>query len=207
MPVRDATLQDFLTGIHDVLARRDLGAKAFAALNRIHDALAVPGAAGSGHARRLPVCACLPEALATARAYSASLSRIVDAFAVIEPALFWAPRAAGGPHASPSWAEGHANATIVGPNGIEVRSDVQIGVSLLAPHVRYPDHNHSPEEIYLVLSPGRFQHGLSGWFERASAEHFTTNRTSSMLWSRATRCSWRYGASGRHCRAVRRKPI
>ena len=38
-------------------------------------------------------------------------------------------------------------------------------VSLLAPHVRYPDHNHRPEEVYLLLSPGRFQHGGSEWFE------------------------------------------
>jgi hypothetical protein len=38
-------------------------------------------------------------------------------------------------------------------------------VSLLAPNVRYPDHSHSPEEVYLVLSPGRFRHGESGWFE------------------------------------------
>lgn len=40
-----------------------------------------------------------------------------------------------------------------------------IGVSLLAPRVRYPDHNHGPEEVYLVLSPGRFQHGDVGWVE------------------------------------------
>ena len=54
---------------------------------------------------------------------------------------------------------------IVGPGGLESRNDVHIGVSLLAPNVRYPDHNHAPEEVYLVLSPGRFQHGEFGWFE------------------------------------------
>ena len=48
---------------------------------------------------------------------------------------------------------------------MEVRHDLHIGVSLLAPEVRYPDHNHAPEEVYLVLSPGQFQHGESGWFE------------------------------------------
>jgi hypothetical protein len=35
----------------------------------------------------------------------------------------------------------------------------------MAPHVRYPDHNHPPEEVYLVLSPGWFQHGDSSWSE------------------------------------------
>jgi hypothetical protein len=104
-------------------------------------------------------------AFAHARRHSPSIARIIDAFDAIEPRLFWAPRKASGPHASANWPEGHANATIVGPGGLEGRSDVHIGVSLLAPHVRYPDHNHSPEEVYLVLSPGRFQHGGSGWFE------------------------------------------
>lgn len=36
---------------------------------------------------------------------------------------------------------------------------------MLAPHVRYPDHRHPPEEIDLVMTPGRFRHGDSGWFE------------------------------------------
>lgn len=54
---------------------------------------------------------------------------------------------------------------IIGPGGIEERRDVAIGVSLLGPHVRYPDHNHAPEEVYLVLSPGRFKHGDEDWVE------------------------------------------
>ena len=165
MPTRDAALQDLLASVHDALANRPLGPEATAAINRVYGALAAPGPSGSGKARRLPVCAHLPGALQTARAHSAPIARIADAFAAIEPSLFWAPRAASGPHASASWAEGHANATIIGPGGLEDRADLLVGVSLLAPHVRYPDHNHGPEEVYLVLSPGRFQHGASGWFE------------------------------------------
>ena len=53
---------------------------------------------------------------------------------------------------------------IVGPNGLEDRHDVWVGLSLLAPGVRYPDHNHSPEEIYLVLTDGQFRQGDGGWF-------------------------------------------
>src|SRR3546814_4256147 len=51
------------------------------------------------------------------------------------------------------------------PRGLEDRNDLSIGASLLAPQVRYPDHRHAPEEVYFVLSPGRFQHGASDWFE------------------------------------------
>lgn len=52
---------------------------------------------------------------------------------------------------------------ILGPAGLENRTDVWLGVSLLAPHVRYTDHSHAPEETYLVLSDGQFQHGESAW--------------------------------------------
>src|SRR3546814_14319672 len=75
------------------------------------------------------------------------------------------PRPAGGPFASDNWPEGHANTLLVGPRGLEDRNDLSIGASLLAPQVRYPDHRHAPEEVYFVLSPGRFQHGASDWFE------------------------------------------
>lgn len=165
MPIRDAALLDFLTSVDEALATRALGPEATAAMSRIYGALALPGPTGPGKARRLPVCAHLPGALETARAHSAPIARIADAFAAIEPSLFWTSRTAGGPHASANWAAGHANAMIVGPNGLESRDNLHVGVSLLAPHVRYPDHNHGPEEVYLVLSPGRFQHGDSGWFE------------------------------------------
>src|SRR3546814_12527316 len=72
---------------------------------------------------------------------------------------------AGGPFASDNWPEGHANTLLVGPRGLEDRNDLSIGASLLAPQVRYPDHRHAPVEVYFVLSPGRFQHGASDWFE------------------------------------------
>ncbi len=166
MTTRDPAVQIFLSSVHDALAARSLGPEGSLAIDRIYGALALPGHSGSGRIRRLPICGdCLPEAFDTARQHSPAMARIVDAFASIEPALFWAPRSASGPYASANWPKGHANAMIVGPGGLESRGGVNIGVSLLAPHVRYPDHSHGPEEVYLVLSPGRFQHGESGWFE------------------------------------------
>jgi hypothetical protein len=53
---------------------------------------------------------------------------------------------------------------IIGPGGLEERSDIWLGVTLMAPHVRYPDHNHTPEEVYLVMSPGAFRQGEGEWF-------------------------------------------
>ena len=52
---------------------------------------------------------------------------------------------------------------LVGPGGFEEREDVMVGVSLVAPHVTYPDHSHPPEEVYLVLSEGEWWNTAMGW--------------------------------------------
>ena len=164
MTQRAPAIQEFLTSLENAFAHISLEPQAAAAIEKISGALRTPGAPGTRAALRLPVCRYLDDALAAPRAASGPMARLADAFAAVEPSFTWVVRSASGPFASANWPEGHANAMIVGPGGLEDRSDLAIGVSLLAPHVRYPDHNHGPEEVYLVLSPGRFQHGDSDWF-------------------------------------------
>lgn len=113
---------------------------------------------------RFPACAMLPRALDAAKAAAPALSRVASAFEALVPSLGWSQRN-GGPQASANLMDGHANAMVVGPGGLEDRSDVWVGLSLLAPHVRYPDHHHAPEEAYLLLSPGEFRQGDGAWFE------------------------------------------
>ena len=162
---RDALLQEFLTSVAEAFLPMTSAPRPPPRSAGFTAPCGRPALRGPVAPRRLPVCRYLTEAVATARAGSAPVARVADAFAALEPSLAWAPRPAGGPFASDSWPEGHANATVVGPKGLEDRDDLAIGASLMAPHVRYPDHDHGPEEVYLVLSPGRFRHGDSGWFE------------------------------------------
>lgn len=164
MAERPGPLQAFVDALGEAFAVAPMEPRSTAAVGRIFEALQVP-AAGRPEPGRLPVCRHLEEAYALGRATSAPMARLTDAFAALEPRLSWAVRPSGGPFASENWPTGHANAMIIGPRGLEERDDLAIGVSLLAPHVRYPDHNHGPEEVYLLLSPGRFQHGDSDWFE------------------------------------------
>jgi hypothetical protein len=84
--------------------------------------------------------------------------------AAVEPQLRWRRRESYDHTASENFPSGHANAMIVGPGGLEERNDVWVGVSLLAPSVRYPDHSHPPEEVYLVASDGEFRQGRGSWF-------------------------------------------
>jgi quercetin dioxygenase-like cupin family protein len=60
--------------------------------------------------------------------------------------------------------DGHANALVAGPEGIEIRDDVMIGISLMAPHVRYPDHRHPPEEVYVSLAGGAWWKEHGDWY-------------------------------------------
>lgn len=164
MASRGPDLQAFLDAAcsaFDVFAQdaasRDSLARIFSALER-------PSPATEQAAERLPVCTHLAKAAAPENFGHPTLRRLALAFARIEPRLSWRRRKVPHPSASANFAEGHGDARIVGPGGLERRTDVWLGVSLLAPHVRYPDHSHPPEENYLVMSEGEFSQDGGPWF-------------------------------------------
>ena len=106
---------------------------------------------------RLPACAHLPAALAEMRADLAA------AFTALEPQLCWKSRVF--PDAKPGFNTGHANARILGPEGLEQRGGLIAGFSLVGPNITYPDHDHPPEEIYLALSGGAWWNTDTPWHE------------------------------------------
>jgi hypothetical protein len=161
---RPKYLQDFIDALRGDLLGRPLGDAARGCLTRVFDGLDSPRPLADRAPARVPALLHLDDALDTARKENASLARIADAFAALDPHLTWTRRAQSDQTASANFLDGHANVTIVGPNGHEPRDDVWVGASLLAPHVRYPVHNHAPEEVYLVLSESRFRHGEGAWF-------------------------------------------
>lgn len=165
MNVRPDTLQDALDAARGAFATHARDPRSVASLSRIFAALETPGAATGAPGTRLPVCRYLAPAAEPSRFAEPGLRRLAEALLALEPTLAWRRRGGEAPAASPNFAEGHANAMIVGPGGLEPRQDVWLGVSLLAPGVRYPDHSHPPEETYLVLSRGAFSQGDGPWFE------------------------------------------
>lgn len=110
----------------------------------------------------------LPAALAAAR--DAGLAQVADSLAPLLPRLHWRQR---GPSDDAAFDGGHANAVLVGTGGLAAAGPYMIGLSLAAPGVAYPLHDHPPEELYLVLSPGDFRHGDSGWAPVAPGGTFT----------------------------------
>lgn len=63
----------------------------------------------------------------------------------------------------PAFMAGHANAGLMGPDGLVETRQLWIGVSLMAPHTVYPDHHHPPAEGYVVLSEGQWRQEQGPW--------------------------------------------
>lgn len=163
--MRSQTLTDFLDAVHIAFMAKVEKPEAKASLSRVFTALESPGKMSDAPGVRLPTCAHLAEATNLELFDDTSLRRVIETFLALEPDLQWVPRKGDWTNAGPGFAENHANAMIAGPGGLERRSDVWIGASLVAPNIRYPDHTHPPEETYLVLSPGQFMQGAGNWFE------------------------------------------
>ncbi|MBY5407481.1 transcriptional regulator [Rhizobium leguminosarum] len=163
MSLRNESFQIFVDATFAAFDQFAKAPEARRAVRQIFAALERPGLAREGPGSRLPVCAQLDVALSFDTSYP-SLTRLIEGFKGIEPMLEWHRRTKYDHTASGNFVDGHANAMIIGPGGLEERSDLWIGVTLMAPHVRYPDHDHAPEEVYLVLSEGEFQQGEGDWF-------------------------------------------
>jgi hypothetical protein len=159
LPQRPSDLQTFLDRSQAaIMACLPPAGEPMRVARRIDEGLRQAAEQAPRMPNRLPVGDLIPSALAAARAKGGLIADLADAFAGIESQLKWERRWTAKPSDVPFY-DGHANATIVGPDGLEKRDDIWIGVSLLAPHIRYPDHHHAPQEIYVALSPGDWLQG------------------------------------------------
>jgi hypothetical protein len=163
MAYRSETLQSFVDTVFAAFDQFAQGSQARRSIAQVVSALGASGVQRSVVGRRLPVCSHLQRALEIDTTHQI-LRCLVERFKSIEPLLEWGQRPTYDSSASDNFAGGHANAMIIGPGGLEDRQDIWLGATLMAPGVRYPDHAHAPEEVYLVLSEGEFRQGEGAWF-------------------------------------------
>ena len=163
MKHRSEALQSFVDAADLAFDKFAQDANSRRSIRQIFAALKTTGAERTGVGYRLPVCSHLYGAPSVETAHE-SLRGLVDRFKIIEPLLEWRRRSVYDSSASDNFVDGHANAMIIGPNGLEERGDIWLGVTLMAPNVRYPNHAHAPEEVYLVLSKGEFRQEDGAWF-------------------------------------------
>ncbi len=165
MRQRPGEVQDFLDRLEEAIAQAAPPASSAArTAGKIFAALKTPGAPGDAVPVTLPVCRHGREAVALLRGHGSPAARLAEALDQLAPSLAWSRRP-GAEAAGTDFAAGHANAVVVGPTGLERRQDVRVGISVMAPHIQYPDHRHPPEEVYVVLSPGAWRQGEGPWFE------------------------------------------
>lgn len=157
---RSLDLQNLFTAAEAALSLSSDGERAKAAAGRVFDRLrARVGGASQVAPATLPVCAYLDAALGLS---PPSRSQVAVALRALAPRLTWTRRSSARPEDGAFW-DGHANAMLAGPGGLEGREDVWVGVSLMAPAVTYVDHSHAPEETYLSLTPGLWWNSDMDW--------------------------------------------
>lgn len=165
MSLRDSNLQQLLDLSRQIIAGSG-HVRAARAGARVFDRLSArQGAQGSTEAQRLPVCNdTIAAALSGLALRGAPLAGIGSAFGAVEGGLAWYRRKSAMPADEPFYSS-HANAMLIGPGGLEERDDVQVGVTVMAPGILYPDHDHPPEEVYIALSPGAWWNADMAWTE------------------------------------------
>lgn len=165
MVARDTNL-DLLISLSAkaILTRAD--ARTAAAAGRVFARLAARvGEMVAPRPARLPVCHHhLDAAWSAMAALPSPLPELAAAFAGVEGRLTWERRKGADP-ANKSFYDGHANAMLIGPGGLEQREDVWVGATVMAPGVTYPDHSHPPEEVYLAFTPGEWWNAEMAWTE------------------------------------------
>ena len=160
---RDGGLQLFLDLTEAAIAagavtpeQRTVAGKVFSALRDGAGQVSRP------EPQQVPGCRLLPEIFRNISAEAPPIADVGAAVAALAPRLTWTRRK-NADAAGPNFYDGHANATVVGAGGLEERGDVWIGLTLMAPNLTYPEHNHPPEEIYLSLTPGEWWNARMDW--------------------------------------------
>ena len=161
---RPEPLQEFLDAAYLAFSGADTDLAASSLLETSFDKLSVRGVPRDSSPGSLPVVEKYLDILtAPDQFFDPNLSRLAGAFLNLRPHLHWSKRGGDLSTASPNFEEGHGNTMLFGPGGLERRSDVWLGATLMAPNVRYPDHTHPPAEVYLVMNPGDLIHEGSPW--------------------------------------------
>lgn len=114
-------------------------------------------------ANRLLLTEQIEQALRMLETTSADMRRVAFALRLLVDQLDWYTDKTG-PYASVNFARGHAHGLLIGPDGIEERSDVRVGVTIMAPYTRFPDHELTTSRLVLALSDGEFWSECSGWW-------------------------------------------
>ena len=161
---RDKSLEHFLGVAQTLFQTNSLPDTARRLSAKVFKRLEQPSDDGRRDRERYPACELLDSALTSLLVDQSNLGLAARAIKTLEPSIGWQRRTSG-LNGSDDYVEKHVHGIICGPGGMESRYDILLGFSLLAPHTRYPDHQHPPEEAYVLLSSGEFRQCDGDWFD------------------------------------------
>jgi hypothetical protein len=168
---RPSDLQEVLNVVGDVLLSPQAPDMAGYVAGNVYRRLEKRGSVREASATDLKPPEHLQRALANVAASLPRFAAIKDSLFNVAERLTWR-RGRGGPFASLNFETAHAHAVIVGPGGMEERSDVRLGLTLMAPYSRFPDHVQFHSRVFMLLSDGEVCLDDSNWFRAIAGTIF-----------------------------------
>ncbi len=129
---------------------------------KVFHLLQEPGAVAMKPASPLPLAPQLQFALRNLASRGEPYAEAAAAINDVAKSLEWVASKTG-PFASINIEHTHAHAVIAGMSGIEERSDVALGLTIMAPYSRFPDHIQFRSRVFLSLSDCEFSCDDKGW--------------------------------------------
>ncbi|MEY9530906.1 hypothetical protein ABIA23_001492 [Sinorhizobium fredii] len=158
---RPPALRDLINAAGNALLAPDVPTMARFVAGKVFHNLSRPSGFYRAGDPALPWCEYLGRALEGA-AIEGPVAAIASALAELHPNLRWY-RSATGPFASVNFARDHAHALLVGPGGIEERDDVEVGLTVMGPFSRFPDHRRPHPSVFLAVSRAEVRVGDTDW--------------------------------------------
>ncbi len=77
-----------------------------------------------------------------------------------------------GPFASVNFSKAHAHSVLVGPSGLETRSDIRICLILMEPYTRFPDNVQARSKAFMLLTPSEICVDGEAWLKADAGSVF-----------------------------------
>ncbi|APG95506.1 dimethylsulfonioproprionate lyase family protein [Sinorhizobium americanum] len=161
---RSPLVSAFVEAARSALSSATVDGATKSALAKVFGSISSGRPLSASRREMFPVCALVDPLLEELEGKDERLGDLAKTLRPLLSHLGWRRRE-GGPNASDNFMDGHATGMIIGPGGAEDRHDVWVGLTIMRPNVRYPDHSHPPEEVYLALSNGEFRQDEAEWFD------------------------------------------
>jgi len=138
---------------------------------KIFHLLQQPGAVSTRPATTLKLVPQLQFALRQIASKGKAFAEVAAAINDVAKNLDWVSSKTG-PFASMNIETAHAHAIIAGTSGLEEREDVTLGLTIMEPYSRFPDHVQYRARVFLALSDCEFLCDDRGWQQATPGSAF-----------------------------------